>query len=162
MTADLLTHAVAPHHLRLFLAGDRKAAVSAIVSSCAGWTQDGAWGQVSVKGIGLYPFTGDRDVPLAFVTWREVGEAIDRGARPELIEAFRAADALWAEWVAAGGYGAYPHHRDLTDAERAAVNAHQDAFAEASRALRAATAAIIAAGYADAPVQGDLFEGVGA
>lgn len=157
MTADLVCRAVAGHHMRAFLAGDRKAAVSAIVSSCAGWTQDGGWGQVSAKGVTLTAFGGTE--PLAFVTWAEVTAAIQRGARPELVADFDAAWALWTAWVKAGGYGGFPFRKDMDDAERAAAVAHQQAYGEATRAMRVAADAIITAGYAEELVQLDLFGG---
>lgn len=153
MSADLISHVVAGHHMRLFLAGDRKAAVSSIVSSCFGWTDTGRWGQVTAKGIGLHAGVGGE--LIEFVTWAEVTAAIQRGARPELVEAFRAADALWQAHLRAPDR---PFRPDMTDTERAAAEAHSAAYGRATRALRDATAAIIAAGYADAPVQGDLFE----
>ncbi len=164
---QLVKRAVAGQHMRAFLAGDRKSAVSAIVSSQAGWSDDGGYGQVSPKGVGLFSrATGSHDPTKAqlFVTWAEVAAAIERGSRPELVEAFTAASTLWTAWCQAGGYGAHPYRNDMDEAEHAAADAHREAYGRATRAVREATEAIIDAGYADAPsgpVQGDLLELLG-
>ena len=142
---SLVKRAVAPHEMRAFLRGDRKAAVSSIVSSQRGWSEDEGWGQVTAKGVGVFAHladTRDPNAALLFVTWSEVAYVIWQGSWPELIADFDAASALWTAWCEADR-GTTGWRRDMDEAELAAWRAHSDAYSVATRAMGAATEAII-------------------
>jgi hypothetical protein len=156
--ARLILRALSGEHLHGFLPGeDNKAAISHAVSGYHGWGGDtgGLWGQVTRKGIGLYPdieATRDEKNAEVFIPWREVLEVVARGCIGGRREAYETAFDAWNE-----------HHRRYPAWAPGVSRTHQQMIerqAELPRvtdAIRSTRDAIIQAGCSLEPVQPELF-----
>jgi hypothetical protein len=156
--ADLILHALSGEHLHGFLPGnDHKAAISQAASGYHGWGGSGEWGQVTRKGIGLYPdLPSHRDQKNArvFITWAEVFEIVAKGCSDGRRESYEAAYAAWGE---------HNERFPAWDPERRTRRTHEEIiesqadYHRVTTALHETTRSIVEAGCSREPIQATLW-----
>jgi hypothetical protein len=159
--AELILRGLSGEHLHGFLPGnDHKPAVSHAASGYHGWGGGGEWGQVTRKGIGLYPdLPSHRDQKNArvFITWAEVFEIVAKGCSDGRREAYEAAYVAWNEHHERFPYWEPVHYgrtRKRTDEE---AEAEFDDYCRVTDAIHETTRAIVGAGCSLEPIQAALW-----
>jgi hypothetical protein len=161
--AQLILRGLSGEHLHGFLPGnDHKAAIAHAAPGNHGWGPElgDKWGQVTRKGIGIYPQLADaRDEKKAvmFVPWRVVLEIVAKGCQDGRREAYEAAYAEWLEHHRRYPFfepDNYPHWRKRTDEE---AEVEFEDYCRVSDLIHTATRSIIEAGCAREPIQPALW-----